>query len=337
MIKRRSNRTTSEVTKASSRTSLKRTLYLFLLVGTISSFAILVFLPFFLNTPSSYPITIVDGNSMYPTYSSGDVIIFKGLASDNNNNERITHDNIEIKNPPIANGTVIVYVQGTTGMPALDFLLRPIVIHRVVGIVIQHDNNNNNNSDIAELSQRGINSNNIRNDDLITYYYRTKGDNNKFNDPALVKEDQVLGTPIYVIPRVGSVLQFLKSPQGLITVVSTITFIYLLGAKNDLEKEKKKKDRLLCVFAEMALNGQIKQELYEKLKLAIELAEEISIDHLTDKKVIALVDWVKNGGLDAKCNIEKGAVCPECNKPLAVIIKSTNNKGDIQFVFCPDH
>src|SRR5712692_6480311 len=72
-------------------------------------------LPFFAGT-RGYPIAIVDGNSMNPALHSGDLVIYAGTSA------------------PIANGSIIIFVQSATGISALDALLKPTIIHRVIGI-----------------------------------------------------------------------------------------------------------------------------------------------------------------------------------------------------------
>lgn len=88
---------------------------------TIAVVALLVLLPFLLGT-KTYPIAIVQGNSMYPNLQNGDLVLFKQA------------------NPQfIANGTVIVFVQSDTGVTMLDSLNKPIIIHRIVGSTVQAD------------------------------------------------------------------------------------------------------------------------------------------------------------------------------------------------------
>src|SRR5271157_2603140 len=78
--------------------------------------------PFYLGT-RAYPMTIVNGNSMFPNLQNGDLVIFKGLSSQQF----------------AANGSVIVYVEGGSGNSILDSISRPVIIHRIVGTVLQSD------------------------------------------------------------------------------------------------------------------------------------------------------------------------------------------------------
>jgi len=58
-----------------------------------------IFLPLYART-GTYPIAIVDGNSMYPKLQNGDLAYY--IATNTAN---------------IPNGTVIVFVQGDTAIP----------------------------------------------------------------------------------------------------------------------------------------------------------------------------------------------------------------------------
>lgn len=74
--------------------------------------------PLFLGT-STYPITIIDGSSMRPTYSDGDLVIYGAPVIND-----------------IQNETIIVYVPKGTGLTFADSILAPAVIHRVVEIIV---------------------------------------------------------------------------------------------------------------------------------------------------------------------------------------------------------
>jgi signal peptidase I len=226
-----------------------------------------VSLPFILGT-STYPLAIVQGNSMYPTLQNGDLVLFQGSPSSSE----------------IPNGTIIIFVQSYTGIPLLDSLTKPIVIHRIVGEVIQ---------------QNG------------TVYYRTKGDNNLQNDSQLVPANHVLGIPVKVIPRVGIALLFIGSPQGLVAVV-TIIVIFYLGKMDVKARDDEKRERFLGTLAQMVLNNELPQSIFEKFEIASRYVKILQMDELKDNVSMALVDWMKKGGLehDWKANNLK---CPKCS------------------------
>ena len=88
---------------------------------TVVAVLLVMLLPFYMGT-KTYPIAIVNGNSMYPALQNGDIVLFKAA-----NQQKI------------ANGTVIVFVQSDTGVTLLDQLTKPIIIHRVTGSFVQWD------------------------------------------------------------------------------------------------------------------------------------------------------------------------------------------------------
>lgn len=229
-------------------------------------FLIVIFLPLYART-ESYPLAIVSGNSMYPTLQNGDLVFYKATN---------TQD--------IPNGTIIVFVQGGTSDPLLDGLVRPVLIHRVIGEVIQSDG---------------------------TVCYQTKGDNNQANDPFLTKSDQVLGVAVLVIPKVGLLVLFLQSPQGLIATIGIISLAYL-SMQDMTRKEEKKKDKFLGALAKKVLSGDLSKEQFEKFELAVKYFDDIERSDLEDPNALALADWLKNGGLDQNWKI-KTVICPKCS------------------------
>ncbi len=221
---------------------------------------------------------------MNPVLLNGDVVVYRGVDPTN-----------------IPNGTIIAYMAPATGIPALDYLVRPIVIHRVVGEVVQSDG---------------------------TVYYRTKGDNNKFDDPALVPSNQVLGTPVTDVPLVGLFVEFLTSPQGLVFVIGASVFFYLAKYDRERGKEKNKKD-LLAILARMSLNGEITLKQFEEFKLAIEYGEELPTQFLKNPVYASLADWMKSGGLSSGWR-EEPAKCPHCLQS-ATMIRGAKD----YFLLCP--
>lgn len=243
----------------------------------------LIIPPLMLGT-RTYPVIIVDGTSMNPTFLNGDVLVYRGVAP-----------------ATITNGTIIAFMPSQTGVPALDYLVMPIVVHRVIGEVVQPD---------------GI------------VYYRTKGDNNQFDDPALVRSDQVLGTPVTDVPLIGLFVLFLKSPQGLIFIIGAAVFFYM--AKNDFERRREKnKKELLAIMARMSLNGEMSLKQFEELKLAIEFGEQLPAQWLKNPVHASLAEWMKSGGLTDNWK-EEPAKCPQCLQA-ATMIRGTKD----YFLLCP--
>lgn len=221
---------------------------------------------------------------MNPVLLNGDVLLYRGV------------------NPTkIANGTIIAYMPSATGLPALDYLIMPIVVHRVIGEVVQSDG---------------------------TVYYRTKGDNNKFDDPVLVNSNQVLGTPVTDVPFAGLFVEFLKSPQGLIFLIGAAVFLYMARFDVERNREKNKKD-LLAILARMSLNAEISLKQFEEFKIAIEYGEQLPVQFLKNPVYASLAEWMKSGGLSSEWK-EEPAKCPNCLQT-ATMIRGTRD----YFLLCP--
>jgi signal peptidase I len=256
-------------------------------VLTVAVVAVLVFLPFYTGT-KTYPIAIVQGNSMYPALQNGDLVLFKPVDQQR-----------------ISNGTIIVFVQSDTGVTMLDSLIKPIVIHRVVGSFVQAD-------------------------DTVCYF--TKGDNNQANDPFAVPADHVLGTPALVIPKVGLFVLFLTSPQGLVATIGFITIFYL-GSYEGKLKEDKAKAAFLGELARMVMNDELTEEIFKKFEFAVKYAANAETGELKDSLTLTILDWLKDSALEKGWTIKK-AKCPncsdvvsvlECNKHLLIICPRCNS------------
>lgn len=256
------------------------------IVLTAAIILLLTVLPFYMGT-TTYPLAIVEGNSMYPNLQNGDLVLFHAPINPN----------------AITNGTIIVFVNTDTGVSALDSLTKPIVIHRVIGIVKQSDG---------------------------TVDYQTKGDNNLVQDPALVPASHVIGTPEVVVPKVGLVFLFIQSPQGLVAAVGFITIGYLAKYEENTKQEEKKKEAFLAALARMTLNNELSENLFKKLELAVKYLGDLKINDLTDRSVVALVAWLKRGGLDKGWRSED-IKCPECSSKA----RAFESKNGLLLIICP--
>ncbi|MDA4118733.1 MAG: signal peptidase I, partial [Thaumarchaeota archaeon] len=87
----------------------------------LAVFSTIALLPILSGT-KSYPVAIVQGNSMYPNLQNGDIVTFRAAP-----------------NTAIPNGTIIIFVESDTGISLLDSLTKPVVIHRIVGTTVQGD------------------------------------------------------------------------------------------------------------------------------------------------------------------------------------------------------
>jgi len=251
------------------------------IVGLVA--AVMVGLPLYTQT-SNYPLAIVQGNSMYPTFHNGDMEIFA-------------------KAPPgmIANGTIIVFVQSETGVTGLDSLIRPVVIHRIVGAVVQA------NGDV---------------------YYRTKGDNNQYVDPQLVEASHVLGVPIRSIPQGGILVLFFESPEGLVALIGMIS-LYYLGKYEVKLKDDETKDTFLGELTKLVLEGELSGDVFKRLEPVVKYGKRIQLDGLNDDLIISLLAWMKKGGLEKGWKVTN-IDCRVCSSRATSFVSSK----DTSFTVC---
>ena len=233
----------------------------------IAAVAATLLLPLFMGT-QTFPIVVVSGNSMYPTLQYGDLVIFHSAPQGE-----------------IANGTIIIFIQGATGISALDSLLKPVLIHRIIGATVQGDGRIN---------------------------YETKGDNNLQPDPEVVTPNHILGVPVLVIPKVGLAILFFQSPQGLVSAVGLITFVYI-GNSDKKNRKTEEKDAFLGALAQMSLNGELSESNFKKFELAVKYVQDLDPDTIKDGRVLAIVDWIKKGGLDKGWRVNRN-LCPVCSE-----------------------
>ncbi len=78
--------------------------------------------------------------------------------------------------------------------------------------------------------------------------YRTKGDANNAEDGSLVHYKNVVGTPVFTIPYLGYVANYIQNPPGMYVAISAGALLIMLVFLPDLfaseeaeEKPKKKK------------------------------------------------------------------------------------------------
>ena len=114
----------------------------------------------------------------------------------------------------------------TVGEP-ITFMLDEdtIATHRVVGIVQDED-------------------------DSSVIRFRTKGDANEAEDGTLVHYKNVIGTPVFSIPYLGYVANYIQNPPGMYIAISVGAVLLLLvflpdvfAEEDDKEKDKPKEKR----------------------------------------------------------------------------------------------
>ena len=71
-------------------------------------------------------------------------------------------------------------------------------------------------------------------DDPATVRYRTKGDANEFEDGSLVHYKNVVGTPVFTIPELGYVANYIQNPPGTYVALSAGAVLLLLMFIPDL-------------------------------------------------------------------------------------------------------
>lgn len=80
--------------------------------------------------------------------------------------------------------------------------------------------------------------------------FRTKGDANQAEDGSLVHYKNVVGTPVFTIPKLGYLANYIQNPPGMYVAISAGAVLLLLVFLPDLfskdeEKQPKKKGRYL--------------------------------------------------------------------------------------------
>lgn len=81
-------------------------------------------------------------------------------------------------------------------------------------------------------------------EDPTVIRFRTKGDANETVDGALVHYKNVLGKPVFTIPYLGYVADYIQHPPGMYTAIAAGVILLLLVFVPDMfdDEKKKKKD-----------------------------------------------------------------------------------------------
>lgn len=80
--------------------------------------------------------------------------------------------------------------------------------------------------------------------------FKTKGDANTAEDGSLVHYKNVIGTPVFTIPKLGYVANYIQNPPGMYVAISAgavlllLVFLPDLFSKDEKEETKKKGKRL---------------------------------------------------------------------------------------------
>lgn len=80
-------------------------------------------------------------------------------------------------------------------------------------------------------------------EDPTTIRYRTKGDANDAEDGSLVHYKNVIGTPVFTIPYLGYVANYIQNPPGTYIAISAGAILLLLMFLPDLFGEEKEETK----------------------------------------------------------------------------------------------
>lgn len=162
---------------------------------------------------TEYPLLAVASPSMVPTLNVGDLIIVHGIS---NFSQVYAHP---------GNGDIIIF---HTYVPSLGPNLRPgtpdeLIVHRAINMTLKDD---------AYVGKE-------------IWYFTTKGDANSSPDPGTlltepVPEYYVVGKVVGVVPYIGYVPLFIRTPEGLVTVIILIIIVVLAEFVYSYAKEKRK-------------------------------------------------------------------------------------------------
>jgi signal peptidase len=151
---------------------------------------------------TEYPLLAVASPSMVPTLNVGDLIAVHGVS---NVSEIYTH---------YGNGDIIIF---HTSLPSYQDNLRPgypdeLIVHRAINRTLVS----------------GV------------WYFTTKGDNNQTPDFWRVPDYYIVGKVVGVVPWIGNIPLFIRTPEGLITVVILIVLVVLVEFIYSSWKEQRK-------------------------------------------------------------------------------------------------
>lgn len=149
---------------------------------------------------TEYPLLAVASGSMIPTLNVGDLIVVQGVPDAN-----------EINAAPRPNGTMIVFYRPNYPRSG-GFLFQTgdeLIVHRV----------------IAKVEDNG------------TLYFQTKGDNNFGPDywgdtppdtlDGMISSKLLVGKVVSVVPWIGNVPLFIRTPLGMVLFILLILIIIL--------------------------------------------------------------------------------------------------------------
>lgn len=80
-------------------------------------------------------------------------------------------------------------------------------------------------------------------EDPTVLRFRTKGDNNDIEDGTPVHYLNVVGTPVFNIPKLGYVANFIQNPPGMYIAIGAAVILLILVFMPDMFKEEDEKNK----------------------------------------------------------------------------------------------
>ncbi len=80
-------------------------------------------------------------------------------------------------------------------------------------------------------------------DDPSVIRFRTKGDANDAEDATLVHYKNVIGSPVFTIPKLGYLSSYIQQPPGMYVAIAAGAVLLVLVFLPDLFKDEKKEDK----------------------------------------------------------------------------------------------
>ena len=171
------------------------------------------------------PYAVLSG-SMEPTYHVGSLIYVKDIAP----------EDVEI-------GTPLTFVVNEDLLVATHRVVDISVVETKMEAVLDEEGNPVLDENGEEVQQE------VALEEPV-YYFQTKGDANDEVDGSLVHYKNIVGTPVFSIPYLGYLSNWLQTRQGMIMgasialVILILTFLPdLLNAVDDTPKKKKRRKK----------------------------------------------------------------------------------------------
>lgn len=87
--------------------------------------------------------------------------------------------------------------------------------------------------------------------DSAVIRFKTKGDANEAEDGSLIHYKNVIGSPVFTIPKLGYIADYIQNPPGTYIAISAGALLLLLvflpdlfGSDDETEQKKKKRDKI---------------------------------------------------------------------------------------------